>query len=88
MIAERPGGTHRLGWDGRSESGSSSGARFSGRAFGHLGFTGTSVWVDPAAEAIAVLLTNRTWPSRDNVRIRAARPRVHDAQWARDPLEW
>jgi CubicO group peptidase (beta-lactamase class C family) len=81
MIAERPNGSHRLGWDGRSGESPSSGRRFGARTFGHLGFTGTSVWIDPDQEAIAVLLTNRTWPSRENVRIRAARPRVHDALW-------
>lgn len=81
MIAERPNGSHRLGWDGRSGDAPSSGRGFGPRTFGHLGFTGTSVWIDPEKQAIAVLLTNRTWPSRDNVRIRAARPRVHDALW-------
>ncbi|MGZ3417925.1 MAG: serine hydrolase domain-containing protein [Polyangiales bacterium] len=81
MIAERANGSHRLGWDGRSGDAPSSGRSFGPRTFGHLGFTGTSVWIDPEKEAIAVLLTNRTWPSRANVRIRAARPRVHDALW-------
>jgi CubicO group peptidase (beta-lactamase class C family) len=82
MIAERPNGSHRLGWDGRSGESPSSGSGFGPRTFGHLGFTGTSVWIDPEKQAIAVLLTNRTWPSRDNLRIRAARPRVHDALWS------
>ena len=79
MIRERPGGSHRLGWDGRSGESPSSGRFFGPRTFGHLGFTGTSVWIDPDAQVIAVLLTNRTWPSRENLRIRAARPKVHDA---------
>lgn len=81
MIEPRAGGTHTLGWDLRSGASPSSGARFGARTFGHLGFTGTSVWIDPDARAIAVLLTNRTWPTRDNLAIRAARPRVHDALW-------
>lgn len=85
MIAPRPGGTHTLGWDLRSGDAPSSGAHFGARTFGHLGFTGTSVWIDPDARAIAVLLTNRTWPSRDHLAIRAARPRVHDALWAIEP---
>ncbi|MBI2392959.1 MAG: beta-lactamase family protein [Deltaproteobacteria bacterium] len=85
MIAPRPAGAHTLGWDLRSGDAPSSGARFGIRTFGHLGFTGTSVWIDPDARAIAVLLTNRTWPSRDHVAIRAARPRVHDALWAIEP---
>lgn len=81
MIAERAGGTHRLGWDGRSGAAPSSGARFGPATYGHLGFTGTSIWIDPDADAIAVLLTNRTFPTRDNLAIRAARPRVHDLLW-------
>jgi CubicO group peptidase (beta-lactamase class C family) len=81
-IAERPGGSHRLGWDGRSGDTPSSGAHFGPRTFGHLGFTGTSLWIDPDAEVIAVVLTNRTWPTRDNGAIRVARPRIHDALWA------
>ena len=85
MIAPRAIGSHRLGWDGVTAGASSSGTRFGARAFGHLGFTGTSVWADPDAQAIAVLLTNRTHPSRQNQRIRAARPRVHDALWAIEP---
>jgi CubicO group peptidase (beta-lactamase class C family) len=82
MIAPRAGGTHTLGWDLRSGATPSSGARFGPRTFGHLGFTGTSVWIDPDARTIAVLLTNRTWPTRHNPRIREARPRVHDAAFA------
>ena len=85
MVEPIPGGTHALGWDRRSGARPSSGARFGPRTFGHLGFTGTSVWIDPDAGAIAVLLTNRTWPSRANVAIRDARPRVHDALWAIEP---
>ncbi|MEO7093677.1 MAG: serine hydrolase, partial [Polyangiales bacterium] len=85
MIAPRPAGSHLLGWDGVTRGASSSGTRFGPRSFGHLGYTGTSVWADPDAGAVAVLLTNRTYPSRDNVGIRAARPRVHDALWEIDP---
>ncbi len=86
-IAERliepiAGGTHTLGWDLRSGESPSSGAHFGPRTFGHLGFTGTSLWIDPDAGVAIALLTNRTYPSRANVRIRAARPRVHDAVFA------
>jgi CubicO group peptidase (beta-lactamase class C family) len=49
------------------------------RAFGHLGFTGTSIWVDLERGVHVVLLTNRVHPSKDNVLIREMRPRVHDA---------
>lgn len=79
MITKIPGGTHVLGWDLCSGSAPSSGSYFGPRTFGHLGFTGTSVWIDPDDEKLVVLLTNRTFPTRDNVAIRAARPRVHDA---------
>lgn len=84
MCARRRGGTHTLGWDTPTAGASSSGTRFGARAVGHLGFTGTSLWLDPDAHAVAALLTNRTFPSRENVRIRAARPRVHDALWTID----
>jgi CubicO group peptidase (beta-lactamase class C family) len=73
-------GSNRIGWDGISRP-SQSGTRFGPRAFGHLGFTGTSVWIDPDARVVQVLLTNRTYPWRTHVAIRAARPRVHDALW-------
>ncbi|MBL8717142.1 MAG: beta-lactamase family protein [Myxococcales bacterium] len=82
-IRPRDGGTHRLGWDGRSGPAPSSGRRFGARTFGHLGFTGTSVWIDPDQALVFVLLTNRVHPTRANDRLRAARPRVHDAVLAR-----
>jgi CubicO group peptidase (beta-lactamase class C family) len=74
--------TRALGWDTPSPEGSAFGTRL-GRseqgAIGHLGWTGTSLWIDPAAELVCVLLTNRCHPSRDNERIKAFRPRFHDA---------
>ncbi|HVU01781.1 MAG TPA: serine hydrolase domain-containing protein [Polyangiaceae bacterium] len=79
LVVPRAGGTLRAGFDGRAEEGSSAGARFGPRSFGHLGFTGTSLWCDPDADVVAVLLTNRVSPTRDNVKIRIARPDVHDA---------
>ena len=82
MIAPFAVGSHRLGWDGVTAGASSAGRRFGPRSFGHLGFTGTSVWADPDACVVVALLTNRTFPSRENMAIRAARPRVHDALWA------
>lgn len=78
-IAPRPGGTHRLGWDGRAERGSAAGTRIDRSAFGHLGFTGTSIWCDPRRQLVIVLLTNRVAISDDNAAIRAFRPRFHDA---------
>jgi CubicO group peptidase (beta-lactamase class C family) len=85
LVAPRAGGTLRAGFDGKSPDGSSAGERASGEAFGHLGFTGTSLWIDPVAgaRAVVVLLTNRVCPTRDHVLIRAARPLVHDALFAR-----
>jgi serine-type D-Ala-D-Ala carboxypeptidase len=83
MVRPRQGGTLRAGFDGKSEGGGSmAGARCGPRTFGHLGFTGTSLWIDPDAEAVVVLLTNRVHPTRDNTAIRAARPRAHDALFA------
>jgi CubicO group peptidase (beta-lactamase class C family) len=79
LVQQRPGGTLRAGFDGRSEEGSSAGHAFGPRAFGHLGFTGTSFWCDPDADVVSVILTNRVSPSRDNVLIRQARPLLNDA---------
>jgi CubicO group peptidase (beta-lactamase class C family) len=83
LVCERPGGTLRAGFDGKSKDGSSAGERIGPRAFGHLGFTGTSLWIDPDAKVVLALLTNRVCASRDHVAIRAARPRVHDALFDR-----
>ena len=75
------GSTWALGWDTPSPEGSSAGRRVSANAVGHLGFTGTSLWVDLERDAHVILLTNRVHPRRDNERIREVRPRVHDAAW-------
>ena len=73
------GGTGRaLGWDVPTEP-SSSGRYFSARSYGHLGFTGTSIWIDPEKELFVILLTNRVHPSADNEKIREVRPILHDA---------
>jgi serine-type D-Ala-D-Ala carboxypeptidase len=72
------GSTWALGWDTPSPQGSSSGRHFSPQAVGHLGFTGTSIWMEPAREISVVLLTNRVHPRRDNQAIRDFRPRIHD----------
>ena len=77
--AVRPGGTHRLGWDGKAEQGSAAGSLIDADAFGHLGFTGTSLWCDPRRQLVVVLLTNRVAISDDNTAIRAFRPVFHDA---------
>jgi serine-type D-Ala-D-Ala carboxypeptidase len=66
-----------LGWDTPTVL-SSSGNHFSSESFGHLGFTGTSIWIDPARKMEVALLTNRVHPSRKNDSIRAFRPVIHD----------
>lgn len=77
--ARQPEGSSRaLGWDTPTAP-SSSGKYFSERAIGHLGFTGTSLWIDPDAELAVVLLTNRTWPNGQNQAIKELRPRFHDS---------
>ncbi len=77
--AQQPSGTSRaLGWDMPSVP-SSSGNSFSQHSIGHLGFTGTSLWIDLDAAIAVSLLTNRTWPDRSNQAIREVRPRFHDA---------
>jgi CubicO group peptidase (beta-lactamase class C family) len=73
-----PASTRALGWD-TPGPGSSSGSAFSAVSFGHLGFTGTSLWVDPERELAVVLLTNRTFPTRANKAIQELRPLLHDA---------
>lgn len=74
-----PGSTRALGWDTVSAAGSSAGRHFSARSFGHTGFTGTSVWVDPERDVGVVLLTNRVHPTRESDGIRRLRPEFHDA---------
>jgi len=51
----------------------------SARAFGHTGFTGTSLWIDPDQEIYVVLLTNRVHPTRANTTIQEVRRAFHDA---------
>lgn len=73
-----PKSTRGLGWDTKSARGSSAGSKFSMRSFGHTGFTGTSVWVDPENGIYAALLTNRVYPTAENPKITAFRPKFHD----------
>ena len=73
-----PESTWALGWDTPSDEGSSAGSYFSSRSFGHLGFTGTSVWMDLEKDVIVILLTNRIHPSRENEKIRTFRPQLHN----------
>lgn len=74
-----PSDTSRaLGWDTPSHP-SQSGKYFGPRSFGHLGYTGTSLWIDPDRELSITLLTNRTWPDCSNQAIKQVRPKFHDA---------
>ncbi len=72
------GSTRALGWDTRSEQNSMAGDYMSMRAFGHSGFTGTTIWIDPENEVFVVLLTNRVHPTRENRKISRVRPKVHN----------
>ncbi|MCC6551851.1 MAG: beta-lactamase family protein [Polyangiaceae bacterium] len=80
LVRPRAGGSLLAGFDSKSGPTPSSGSRFGARTFGHLGFTGTSLWIDPEAELVGVLLTNRVHPTRDTPEgIRSARPAAFDA---------
>lgn len=72
------GNSRALGWDTPS-SPSQSGEYFGPRSYGHLGFTGTSLWIDPGRGISVTLLTNRTWPDSSNQAIKQVRPAFHDA---------
>lgn len=76
---QKPGGSSSwaLGWDTPSAP-SSAGRYFAVRSFGHLGYTGTSVWIDPVRELEVVLLSNRVHPSSRNEAIKEFRPAIHD----------
>ena len=67
-----------LGWDTMLPT-SSCGTRMSARAFGHTGFTGTSLWIDPEQDVYVVLLTNRVYPDASSNAIQEVRRAVHDA---------
>jgi len=64
---------------GSATEGGSSGHYFSAHSFGHTGFTGTSIWIDPDRQLFVVLLTNRVHPTRENTKIQQVRPALHDA---------
>jgi len=75
---EIPGSSRALGWDTMLPT-SSCGTRMSPRAFGHVGFTGTSLWIDPERSVYVALLTNRVHPTPENNAITTVRPALHDA---------
>jgi beta-glucosidase-like glycosyl hydrolase/CubicO group peptidase (beta-lactamase class C family) len=77
----RPEGQDRyyLGWAAKPPRGFSAGDLLSASSFGHTGFTGTSIWVDPERSLAVIFLTNRVHPTRANMKIRKVRPMLHDA---------
>jgi CubicO group peptidase (beta-lactamase class C family) len=79
FLQRQPGCQRAFGFDLPSGPDSACGRRFHPDSVGHLGFTGTSFWMDLHKGAIVVLLTNRVHPSRDNTAIRGFRPVLHDA---------
>jgi CubicO group peptidase (beta-lactamase class C family) len=73
-----PASSRALGWDTMRPT-SSCGRYMSTEAFGHTGFTGTSVWIDPVRDRYVVFLTNRVHPTRANEGFARVRPALHDA---------
>ncbi|MEI8186494.1 MAG: serine hydrolase domain-containing protein [Chlorobiaceae bacterium] len=68
-----------LGWDIRSSDGhSSAGEYYSNSSYGHLGYTGTSIWIDPENKLAVIFLSNRVYPSSANIKIRSFRPLLHN----------
>lgn len=78
LSSKHPHSSWCLGFDTPTPGASSSGRYFSAQSVGHLGFSGTSFWIDSVREVVVVLLTNRIHPSRENVKIRQFRPSFHD----------
>jgi serine-type D-Ala-D-Ala carboxypeptidase len=76
----RNGYPRAVGWDLRSSDGhSSAGNYFSSSSYGHLGYTGTSIWIDPEHELAVILLSNRVYPTAKNIKIRTFRPLLHNS---------
>ena len=72
-------GVREQGWDTKTLDGYSSAGRYFGpNSFGHTGFTGTSIWIDPDQQLFVILLTNRVYPSRENRGHITVRPAVAD----------
>jgi CubicO group peptidase (beta-lactamase class C family) len=79
MLRQPGAGTRALGWDTPAPGGTgAAGVKISPRAFGHTGFTGTSLWVDPDRGTWVVLLANRTFRPQASNHIQAVRRTIHD----------
>lgn len=76
---EKLGGNRGWGWCIKGNAISSGGDIISPKAFGHTGFTGTSIWIDPVSEIYIILLTNRVYPTRENNEIIRFRRLFHNA---------
>jgi len=79
FFSRQIGSDRALGFDMPAQTGSSSGRFFSDRTVGHLGFTGTSFWMDLDRSIVVIFLTNRVHPTRTNEKIKTFRPKIHDA---------
>jgi CubicO group peptidase (beta-lactamase class C family) len=64
LFTRRTAGTRALGWDTAEDNAGGSGTYLSGKSYGHTGYTGTSLWIDPDREMFVVLLTNRVHAAR------------------------
>lgn len=72
-------GLRGLGWDIKSPKGyTSAGTLMGPKTYGHLGFTGTSIWIDPEMKIGVIVLSNRVYPTRANKKISAFRPKIYD----------
>ena len=78
LVRQHSDQTWCLGFDTPSQPGSSGGKYIFEKSVGHLGFTGTSFWLDPVKDMAVVLLTNRVHPKRDNEKIKQFRPLLYD----------
>jgi serine-type D-Ala-D-Ala carboxypeptidase len=67
-----------LGWALKAEEGAMCGDRFSPFSYGHSGFTGTTLWIDPQANLVVALLTNAVWAGREKEGIYELRREIHD----------
>lgn len=85
FMRRQEGKTRALGFDVPALTDSSSGRHFSKHTVGHLGFTGTSFWMDLEQSVMVILLTNRVHPSRENNRIKEFRPKLHDVVMTKLP---
>ncbi|HKK92643.1 MAG TPA: serine hydrolase [Longimicrobiales bacterium] len=75
---QRASSTRGLGWDTPSGANSSAGRWITEDAFGHTGYTGTSIWIDPELDLFVIVLTNRVNPTRENTRHAPMRREVAD----------